>query len=107
MNFSIYIPSFPKAAAASVLADSQPISSSFSSQQSLIPLPPPPAVAFNITGYLIFFAILFAAFKFSNNPAEPGIVGTFAFFIVSLADALSPMESICSGNAPINLISCS
>ena len=43
----------------------------------------------------------------SSNPSEPGIVGTPAFFMVSLALALSPIASIISGEAPINFIPCS
>ena len=43
----------------------------------------------------------------SNKPSEPGITGTPAFFMVSLAVALSPMELIISAEAPMNLIPCS
>ncbi|MNZ95577.1 hypothetical protein D3C78_1147370 [compost metagenome] len=39
-----------------------------------------------------------------NKPSDPGIVGTPAFFMVSLADALSPIALIISGEAPMNLI---
>ena len=42
-----------------------------------------------------------------TNPSEPGTVGTPASFIVALAEALSPIRSIISGDAPINLIPCS
>ena len=37
-------------------------------------------------------------------PFEPGMVGTPALFIVSLAFALSPIEFIISADAPINFI---
>ena len=50
-------PSFPKAALASVLADSQPSFSSSSFQQSLIPFPPPPAVAFNFEIILLIYSL--------------------------------------------------
>ena len=40
-------------------------------------------------------------------PSLPGTHGTPAAFIVSFADALSPILSIISGEAPINLIPCS
>ena len=107
MYFSMYIPSFPKAAADSCLAESQADSNSDSSHTIRMPFPPPPAVALRITGYLISFAIFFASGIEVNKPFEPGIQGTPAFIIVALADALSPIPAICSGKAPINLMPCS
>ena len=38
-------------------------------------------------------------------PSLPGMVGTPAAFMVALAEALSPMASIISGEAPMNLMS--
>ena len=70
-----------------------------------MPLPPPPAVAFNIIGYPTELEANFLhSSKFLIIPSDPGIVGTPAFFIVSLAAALSPIPSIISGDAPINFI---
>ena len=89
--FSKYIPSFPKAAADSCRAECQASSKSSSFQTCLIPRPPPPAVAFKITGYPISLAILMPCLTSVNKPTEPGMVGTPAAFMVSLADALSPM----------------
>ena len=40
-------------------------------------------------------------------PSLPGTHGTPAAFMVALALALSPMRSIISGEAPMNLIPCS
>ena len=51
--------------------------------------------------------MVLACAKSFNKPSEPGMVGTFAFRMVSLAEALSPMASICSGSAPMNFILCS
>ncbi len=106
-NFSIYIPSLPKEANASCLALSHKSKNPSSLQTALIPLPPPPAVAFIITGYPIFLAIFLAFSNESMIPPEPGIVGTPASFIVAIAEALSPILSIISAEAPINLILCS
>ncbi len=104
MNFSIYIPSFPKAAPASLLVAFQASSISSSQLTICIPFPPPPAVALSIIGYFIFLAIFFASARDSKIPSEPGIVGTPAFSMVILALALSPIPSIISGLAPMNLI---
>ena len=70
---------------------------------NLIPLPPPPAVAFNITGYPIFVAKVFASSVLDSIPSPPGITGTPADFIVFFAVALSPIDIIISGPGPINV----
>jgi len=44
------------------------------------------------------------SFTLVNNPSEPGTIGTPAFFMVSLAEALSPIELICAAVAPMNLM---
>ena len=103
----MYIPLLPNEAVASCLALSHAFSRSSLFQTARIPLPPPPAVAFNIIGYPIFLAIFFECSNDSNIPSEPGIVGTPASFIVAFALALSPIFSIISGEAPINFIPCS
>ena len=105
MNFSMYIPSLPKAAFDSCLALFQASSKFSASQTNRIPFPPPPAVAFSITGYPTSTASFLQALKSGIIPTEPGIVETPAFFMVSFAFALSPIPSIISGEAPINLIS--
>ena len=107
MSFSMYIPSFPKAAPASCLAESHAFFKSSGFQTARIPFPPPPAVAFNITGYSIVLANFSASSKEPMIPSEPGMVGTPAAFIVAFAEALSPILSIMSGEAPINLMPCS
>ena len=99
--------SLPKAALASCFALSQFFLKSFLLNTALIPLPPPPADAFIITGNPILTAILNAFSTSSTAPPEPGIVGTFACCIVDTAVALSPIFSIISGDGPINLILCS
>ncbi len=101
------MPSFEKAAAASVRAEFHAASISSSFQTTRIPLPPPPAVAFKMTGYLIFFAVFFASSTSLSKPSDPGIHGTPAAVMVALALALSPIPAICSGVAPINLMLCS
>ena len=101
------MPSFPKAAAASCLAESHAdcISSGFHTIR--IPFPPPPAVAFKITGYLTNSAFDKASLTSLIRPFDPGMHGTPALIIVAFAVALSPIPAICSGKAPINLMPCS
>ena len=69
----------------------------------LIPRPPPPAVALIITGNPMSDAMVFAVLKSAMTPSEPGTTGTCAFFIVSLARALSPIALIASGGGPMNV----
>ena len=107
INFSKYMASFPKEALASCLAESHESWSSSAFQTALIPLPPPPAVAFNITGYPASLANFSHSLKSFMIPSEPGIQGTPAEIMVDFAEALSPIWSIISPVAPINLISCS
>ena len=107
ISFSIYISSLPNAAAASCLALFQLFENSFLFQTALIPLPPPPAEAFIITGNPILEDICSPSSSVSIAPPDPGIVGTFAEIIVETAVALSPIFSIISGEGPINLILCS
>ena len=99
--------SLPKAAEASCLALFQLFENSDLFQTALIPLPPPPAEALIITGNPILLEILIASSSDSIAPPDPGMVGTFALFIVDTAVALSPIFSIISGEGPINFILCS
>ncbi len=87
----MYNASLLKEAFDSALADAYAFSISLSFQTMRIPFPPPPAVAFNITGYPIFFACFFASLTLSNKPALPGTTGTPALRMVSLAVILSPI----------------
>ena len=50
-----------------------------------MPLPPPPAVAFNMTGYPIFSANLLASVGPGSIPSLPGITCTPAFSMVAFA----------------------
>ena len=65
-----------------------------------MPRPPPPAEAFSITGYPISFAFSKASSGPSRIPSPPGTTGTPAFFMVCLAFALLPIESIMLGLGP-------
>ena len=103
----MYISSLPKAALDSCLAESHASLSFSGFQTARIPFPPPPAEAFNITGYPVSLATFSHSSKDFIMPSLPGTHGTPAAFIVALAFALSPILSIISGDAPINLISCS
>ena len=103
-NFSRYIASLPKAALDSVRALFHASAKSSSFHIRRIPLPPPPAVAFSMTGYPISLATLRPSFSSLSNPSDPGTHGTPAAIIVALALDLSPIPLIISGLAPINLI---
>ena len=94
MNFSIYILSSLNDTFASCFTISYSFSSSVFEYATRIPLPPPPAEAFNITGYFIFSANSIASFLEFIIPSEPGTTGTPTFFIVSFAFDLFPKSSI-------------
>ena len=68
-----------------------------------MPLPPPPALAFMITGYPISSTIFIASFSVDISPSYPGTTGMFKDFANSLAFILSPITVITSGFGPINL----
>ena len=69
-----------------------------------MPLPPPPAEAFIIIGYPISFAMLKSFFSsFGILFLNPGTIGIPAFSASFLADILSPIFLITSGDGPINL----
>ena len=104
MNFSMYTESSPKLFFASVLAVKNAFSSSSSLATILIPFPPPPKEALIIIGYPILLASILASSIFSIRPSLPGITGTFAFFIISLATDLFPIMFIVLLLGPINLI---
>ncbi len=83
--------SFPKAALLSCLAESHAFFKSSGFQTARIPFPPPPAEAFNITGYPVSKATFLHCSKSAIIPSEPGTQGTPAAFIVAFALALSPI----------------
>ena len=99
--------SFANAALDSCLAEFQASSKSSSFQTARIPFPPPPALAFNITGKPTLLTNFLQCSKDSMIPALPGIQGTPASIIVAFAVALSPILLIISGDAPMNFIPCS
>ena len=96
--------SSPKDIFASCFTKSYDFSNSSFEYATLIPLPPPPADAFKITGYFIFSANSIASSLFFINPSDPGTTGTPAFFIVSFAFDLFPNKFINSPLGPINFI---
>ena len=69
-----------------------------------MPLPPPPAAAFSITGYSHFLAKPKASSSDDIAFSTPGITGTPTLFATTLDFILSPSLSIISGLGPINLI---
>ena len=80
----------------------KPFSASFTFLITRIPLPPPPATAFSITGYPICSAIS------KNSSTEdkvllPGMMGTPASLAAFLAFTLSPIKSMISASGPMNV----
>ena len=69
-----------------------------------IPLPPPPAVAFIMTGNPISLAMFSALVRSFKMPSLPGIIGIPASFAAFLAAALSPILRITSPDGPMNEI---
>ena len=100
----MYTESSLKLFLASALAVKYEFSNSFSFRTTLIPFPPPPREALIITGYPIFLASDLASSKFLISPSLPGIIGIFAFFIISRAIDLLPIIFIISLLGPINFI---
>ena len=71
MNFSKYILSSLNDIFASCFTKSYAFSNCSLEYATLIPLPPPPLDAFNITGYFIFSAISIACFFDFISPSDP------------------------------------
>ena len=69
-----------------------------------MPLPPPPAEAFIMTGRPIFPMISSASFSSDILSGVPGTTGTPVLIIMDLAVILSPMDVIASGEGPIKII---
>ena len=87
----MYISSFPKAALDSCRAESHASFKSSFFQTARIPFPPPPADAFNITGYPVSLATFLQFSKSTITPSLPGTHGTPAAIMVDFAFALSPI----------------
>ena len=68
-----------------------------------MPFPPPPALAFIITGYPIFIDTSTASSTVFIKPICPGTILTPAFFANSLEVILSPMDLIASTGGPMNI----
>ena len=73
-----------------------------SDSTSRMPLPPPPAAAFSMTGKPIFTAAETTSSSLSIVPCEPGTTGTPAAIMRLRASTLSPIASIASGDGPMN-----
>ena len=106
-NFSIYNVSSPNADAASFLVSWYASAISSALCTGRIPRPPPPADAFNITGYPIFSAVSSACSNESTAPSDPGTTGRPHSMAVFLALTLSPILVIISGDGPIQIMPCS
>jgi len=104
MYFSMNMSSIPKAFLASFLALLKASSKSSSFLTILIPLPPPPAAAFTITGYPQYSATFNASSSDVIGFSTPGITGTPTLFATILDFILSPNLSIISCLGPINSI---
>jgi hypothetical protein len=100
-NFSRKMVPSPKAFSASLEADSVAPLSSFSSEMILIPLPPPPAAAFTMTGYPISEAKRTNSPRSSPDDVMPGMIGTPLLDISFLDSTLSPIKAIASGGGPM------
>ena len=104
INFSIKIVSSLNALAASPWASKKFLSRDASSLTTRIPLPPPPAAAFSITGKPIFLANDFISLTSSVLISAPSITGTLALRAIFFAAILSPSCSITSDLGPTKII---
>jgi hypothetical protein len=68
-----------------------------------MPMPPPPAVLFNITGYPMMAALSSAKSR-SGSRSVPGSRGTIAFCASALAVCLRPNSRIWPGVGPMKVI---
>jgi len=104
MYFSMYTESSLKADFASDFAIRKEDESSDSSLTSRSPLPPPPAVAFSITGKPISFATRTTSSSVAIGSTVPGTTGTPAAWTVFLARVLDPIVRMAYAEGPISLI---
>jgi hypothetical protein len=102
--FSMYTESSLKADFASDFAIRSEERSSPSSRTSRMPLPPPPAVAFIITGKPISFATRKTSSSDEIASTVPGTTGTPAACTVFRASVLDPIVRIAYAEGPISLI---
>ena len=68
------------------------------------PMPPPPAVAFSITGKPSLSLSFTASCSFLIKPWEPGTTGTSALTERSLAVCFKPNDSMLSGLGPTHTL---
>ena len=92
--------SSPKLAAASFFEAWNPSRTSSSFQAMRMPLPPPPAEAFSITGYPIWPEIFTASSASSIRPICPGTVLTPASCAIFFDVILSPIDSMAPAGGP-------
>jgi len=102
MNFSINMAPFPKAAFASELARSNNSCTSSIFRTTLIPRPPPPYAALNMTGRPYLRQNSMASSVVVTGPGVPGTTGTPASMAAFRAATLSPICSTTFGVGPIN-----
>ena len=69
-----------------------------------MPRPPPPALAFTMTGYPICSATTRASSTVSTRPSLPGMRGTPASSMVALAWALLPILRMISALGPMKVM---
>ena len=101
MNFSTNTRSSPNEDFASERARAKPSATSALEWAIRMPLPPPPAEAFIMTGKPISCAILTACFSSSITPRKPGTVETLAFAAAFFDSILSPIAAIAFGFGPM------
>ncbi len=101
MYFSMKTVSSPNADFATALVEWTALTSSSALFAIFIPIPPPPADAFTMTGYPISSASSMTD-SGSSIPAEiPGMIGTPAFAIIFLAVILLPTVSMDLPDGPM------
>ncbi len=104
MSFSRYTSSLPKAALASRLAAATVAMSSRSSSTMRMPRPPPPQLAFSMTGKPTAWAIARICSSSAGNGGVAGITGTPALAARLRASILLPSLRMVSGRGPTNVI---
>ena len=102
--FSINMVSFPNALNASFFASLNAFETSSTFLITRIPLPPPPAAAFNMTGKPILQASSLAISTDVRSWLLSSITGTPTSIAIFFAATLSPSIAIASGVGPINFI---
>ena len=93
----------PKDFSASLTARSICCLNSFLWWTILIPFPPPPAEAFIKIGNPMFSAVFMAKSKSVISSSNPGTNGILNLETVFLAESLSPITWIATGDGPIKI----